>query len=161
MSDLTKARELEQLSFTEALMKLNSEEREKVDAANADMARRGVGQPAARLAVASKFRIDKFQALIDARIEIRKELARSFPEMASGAELNALLKQVVEMATRAAAPLGPNAPAGPMAALAPRRPALRRCRGLPAVDGPGCGLVRARRRRGGSATLRDPNKDGP
>jgi hypothetical protein len=111
MSDLSKARELEQLRFTELLNKLNIDERERVLAMNADFAARGLLHSGARMVALAKARMDKLQIVIEKRLEIRKDIARSFPELGTEIELDQLLAQFVQMLEYAASP-PPEAPPG-------------------------------------------------
>src|SRR6266849_6143100 len=96
MSDLNKARELEKRRYYESIERLNLKEQEQIRRTNADFAARGLLHSGPRLIALTKARIDKLQALIDARVEIRKDLARSFPELGHDDELEALSGQIME-----------------------------------------------------------------
>ena len=104
MSDLSKARELEQLRFTEMLNELNVEEQGRVLALNSDFAARGLFHSGSRMVALAKARTDKLQMVIEKRIEIRKDIARSFPELGTDTELDQLLAQFFEMLDHAAHP---------------------------------------------------------
>jgi hypothetical protein len=103
LSDLAKARELEQLRYTETLKRLNLEEQKLIRTQNADFAGRNLFQSGARLMATAKARIDRIESGIDARLEIRKELARSVPELGSDRELDELLAAILRSVDNAAA----------------------------------------------------------
>ena len=104
LSDLSKARELEDLRYVEALQRLNEEERERVGNMNADLARRGFSLSGAQLTGEQDLRIDKLGAATDAKIEIRRTLAASFPDLGNEHELNELLGEMLETLDHAEMP---------------------------------------------------------
>jgi hypothetical protein len=95
MSDLQKARELERLRYMEVLNQLNLDEQERLRAIDQDHTARRFYNSGSRLIQRTKARIDKLRSAYEARIEIRKKLARSFPELGTDQELDSLLSEIV------------------------------------------------------------------
>ena len=97
VADLDEARELERLRYQQIINDLNVKESDQVKKQDADFASRGLYNSGARLLAVSQARIDKLRAIIDSRLEIRKDLARSFPEFGSAQQLNTLLTELTAM----------------------------------------------------------------
>jgi hypothetical protein len=94
MSDLKKARELEQMRFCRLADDLNVEEQTRVAQINAEMAAKGAFHSGARIRTISNVRRDKIRRLIEARIKIRRDLCLDFPELCSEDSLKELLTEL-------------------------------------------------------------------
>jgi hypothetical protein len=93
MSDLKKARELEQMRFYRLADDLNVEEQTRVAQINAEMAARGAFHSGARIQTISNIRRDKIRRVIEGRIKIRRDLCLDFPELCSEDSLKELLTE--------------------------------------------------------------------
>jgi hypothetical protein len=90
MSDLVKARELENLKYLALFEELNERERQRVMEIRSEAGRRGTLISGATNRAIVKARVDKMRALIEDRIEMRKTLAIEFPELGSVQSLSEL-----------------------------------------------------------------------
>jgi hypothetical protein len=91
LSDLKKARELEELRWFKDINRLNQVERERVEKIKAEAAARGTYQSVGTVRAVANARSEKMKSMIDARAEIRKMLAAEFPELGSETSINELL----------------------------------------------------------------------
>ncbi len=101
MSEIQQARELEKFRSVKLIEDLNAEERARTVEVNSQMAARGASHSGARLQALWKVRAEKLRKIIDRRIEIRRDLARSFPALGSAQELAELLSSFEEMLSAA------------------------------------------------------------
>jgi hypothetical protein len=97
LTDLNKARELEELQYLKLAESLNEKEQEDVARLNAKLATQGAYQSSWRLNAIIKLRVDKLKHLIDIRTDIRKGMAIQFPELGSEAEIDVLLERLNSM----------------------------------------------------------------
>jgi hypothetical protein len=91
VSDLQKARELENFRYTDLVEKASLKERQRVQEFRAAQNARGCLQSGATFRGIAKFRAERIEELILGRVAIRKDLAREFPELGSEDALNALI----------------------------------------------------------------------
>jgi hypothetical protein len=87
---LKQARELEDLQFTKRLQRLLEEQRQREAAIDADMNRRGCYRSGARGKAILNNQARTTRDLVEETISARRELAGSFPELGSAAELESL-----------------------------------------------------------------------
>lgn len=114
-SDLAEARRLEMLRYMETLERLNEEEKRRVAEQDRKFAARGMYQSGARMKATLQARLDKIEALLTARIEARKDLARTVRELASPHELDALMSDISRTLDHVQLPPGISDPPDPLA----------------------------------------------
>lgn len=100
MTELDQARALEATRYQKALKALEAQEESRIARVDAEMARRGLQHSDARLQALIEVRVDTLSQAIDRRIEIRKELMRSFPELGSARELTGLMEPIRQEITK-------------------------------------------------------------
>ena len=92
--DLQEARAIEAERIKKALDELELQQKLQMSRIDAEMSRRGLQQSDARLQAILEARLERLHQLIQHRINIRKEMIRKCPELASVAELNALTESI-------------------------------------------------------------------
>jgi hypothetical protein len=94
LTDLEQARSAEMGRFQKALQELESKRELRLSRIDVEMARRGLQNSDARRQAIFETRLDCLNQVILRRIEIRKAMARSYPELASSTELNKLMEAI-------------------------------------------------------------------
>lgn len=96
MSDLAQALELEAARYRKDLQPLVAREEGRIARVDAEMARRGLRNSDAHRQAHFEARLEKVKQAIDCRIEIRRELICSSPELGSAHELKRLTQAIHE-----------------------------------------------------------------
>lgn len=99
MSDLERARSLEEGRYRKALTQLDAQHELRISRIDAEMSRRGLQHTDARLRVVLEARLEHLNAAIANRVAIRREMIRSCPELGSPPELNHLAGLILEDVT--------------------------------------------------------------
>ena len=94
MSDLEKAHKLEELRYERLFAELSRGEQEAAQRIDRVMGETGNYHSSARFSEIIRLKAATQERLIDGRLNIRRELAKSIPELVGGSELNDLMQQI-------------------------------------------------------------------
>jgi hypothetical protein len=97
VDDLNQARDFEDSQFVLLRNRLKSVEVRKAKRIVAEMGLCGPGDQGEIGKMIKQMRLEMFEQLLTGRIRLRRELARSFPSLASASELKSLLQQLDRM----------------------------------------------------------------